>query len=123
MQNAGNTYTAKYLNQLREYAPIYRASFLREILGLIRDGQPAPIKEQPRKVYESIIKIFDGCENSLISNIITYFIQVELPSLENDERAEKARCDAINDLLECLNEKTTREIIALTKHFDVEVQV
>ncbi len=122
MPNAGNTYLAKYLNELREYAPIYRASFLREILELVRDGKPAPQKEPPLYVYKCIVKIFEGSDESLQNNVINYFLQVELPSLEADERAEKARSDAIDDLLECLNEKTTREIIALTRQFESEVQ-
>ncbi len=123
ISTAGYTYLAKYLDELREYAPIYRASFLREILELVRDGKPAPIKGPPLYVYQCITKIFEGCEESLQNNVINYFLQVELPSLEADERAEKARCDAIDEMLECLNDKSAKEIIALTKQFVSEVQV
>jgi hypothetical protein len=120
MSNTGYTFLAKYLNDLREYAPIYRASFLREILELVRDGKPAPNKDPQLCVYESIVKIFEGCEESLQDNILNYFLRVELPSLEADEREEKARCDAIDSLLECVNEKSTKEIIAFTKQLESE---
>ena len=115
MSNAGNTFLAKYLNELREYAPIYHPGFLREILVLIRDNKPMPQKEPQSYVYECIVKIFDDCGESLRDNILNYFLHVELPSLEADEREEKARCDAINYLLECVNDKSTKEIIAFTK--------
>jgi hypothetical protein len=115
MKNAGNTFLAKYLNELREYAPIYHPGFLRNILQLIRDGKPAPQKEPQLYVYECIVKIFEDCGESLRDNILNYFLRVELPSLEADEREEKARCDAINNLLECVNERSTKEIIAFTK--------
>jgi hypothetical protein len=123
ISTAGYTYLAKYLDELREYAPIYRAAFLREILELLRDGKPAPIKGPQLYVYQSISKIFTGCEESLKNNVINYFLQVELPSLQADERTEKARCDAIDELLECLNDKSPKEIIALTKQFTSEVQI
>jgi len=104
------TYLAKYLDELRDYSPIYRAGFLREILEIVRDDRPAPIKEPPLYVHQCISRIFQDSEDSLKRNIINYFLQVELPSLEADERQEKARCDAIDNLLECLNDKSAKEI-------------
>jgi hypothetical protein len=123
MLNVANTRLSKYLDELREYAPIYRASFLREILVLIRDGKPAPTKEPQSCVYECISKIFDGCEAALQDNIINYFLHVELASLEADEREEKAKCDAIDNLLECLNERSAKEIIAITELIEGDVQI
>jgi len=104
------TYLAKYLDELRDYAPIYRAGFLREILEIVRDNRPAPIKDPQLYVHQCILRIFQDSEDSLKRNIINYFLQVELPSLEADERQEKARCDAIDNLLECLNDKSAKEI-------------
>jgi hypothetical protein len=104
------TYLAKYLDELRDYAPIYRAGFLREILEIVRDDRPAPIKDPQLYVHQCISRIFQESEDSLKRNIINYFLQVELPSLEADERQEKARCDAIDNLLECLNDKSAKEI-------------
>jgi hypothetical protein len=118
MQKAVYTYLAKYLNDLREYAPIYRASFLRKILELVRDDKPAPEKDPQLYVYECIFKIFQNSDESLKKNIINYFLQVELPSLEADERQEKARCDAIDNLLECLNDKSAREINDIIKQIE-----
>ena len=112
------TYLAKYLEELREYAPIYRAGFLREILEIVRDKKPAPIKEPPLYVYQCIARIFQDSEDSLKRNIINYFLQVELPSLEADERQEKARCDAIDNLLECLNDKSAKEINDLIRQIE-----
>ena len=120
MLSVENVYLTKYLNALREFAPIYRPGFLRGILEVLRDGKPAPRKERQLQVYESIVKIFDGCEKSLQDNILEYFLHVELPSLEAEEREEKARCDAIENLLECLNERTTREIIEFTELIENE---
>ena len=110
MATAVYTYLAKYLDELREYAPIYRASFLREILELVRDEKPAPEKKTALHVYQSIAEIFNGSEDALKRNIINYFLHVELPSLAADEKAEKARCDAIDSLLECLNDRSAKEI-------------
>lgn len=110
MTTAVYTYLAKYLNELREYAPIYRAAFLREILELVRDDKSAPEKDPQLYVYKCIVKIFHDCEESLKRNVINYFLQVELPSLVADEKQEKARCDAIDSLLECLNDKSAKEI-------------
>ena len=120
MPNTGVTYLAKYLNELREYAPIYRASYLRGILELVRDNKPAPEKEPQLYVYKCIAKIFDDSDDSLKRNIINYFLQVELPSLEADERAEKARCEAIDNLLECLNDKSAKEINDIIKQLEIE---
>ena len=69
-------------------------------------------------VYNSIAKIFEGSDEALKRNIINYFLQVELPSLEADERQEKARCDAIDNLLECLNDKSAKEINDLISLID-----
>ncbi len=115
MQTAIYTYTAKYLDELREYAPIYRASFLREILHSVRDGKPAPEKDPQLYVYRCISKIFQDSDESLRRNTINYFIQVELPSLAAEEQEEKDRCDAIDNLLECLNDKSAKEIKDLIK--------
>ncbi len=112
------TYLAKYLNELRGYAPIYRAFFLREILLNVRDDKPAPDKEPQLYVYRSIAKIFQDSDESLKRNVINYFLQVELPSLAADEKQEKERCDAIDSLLECLNDKSAREINDLRKLFE-----
>ncbi len=104
------THLAKYLDQLREYAPIYRSAFLREILESVRDDRPAPQKEPQSYVYRCIAGIFHDSDASLKRNIINYFLQVELPSLAADEKQEKAKCDAIDNLLECLNDKSAKEI-------------
>ena len=104
------TNLAKYLDQLREYAPIYRAAFLRGILEGVRDERPAPEKDPQSYVYRCIAGIFLDSEPSLKRNIINYFLQVELPSLAEDEKQEKAKCDAIDNLLECLNDKSAKEI-------------
>ena len=110
MQSTVYTYLAKYLDQLREYAPIYRAGFLREILESVRDDRPAPENEPRSYVYNCIAGIFHDSDISLKKNVINYFLQVELPSLAADEKQEKAKCDAIDNLLECLNDKSAREI-------------
>jgi len=110
MQTETYTYTAKYLDELREYAPIYRANYLREILQNVRDGKPAPEKDPQLYVYRCISKIFQDSDESLRRNTINYFLQVELPSLAIEEQDEKARCDAIDNLLECLNDKSAKEI-------------
>ena len=112
------TYLAKYLDELREYAPIYRAGFLREILEGVRDERPAPEKEPQSYVYQSISRIFQDSELSLKRNIINYFLQVELPSLAADEKQEKAKCDAIDNLLECLNDKSAKEIEDLVSQLE-----
>lgn len=112
------THLAKYLDQLREYAPIYRAAFLREILESVRDGKPAPEKEPQSYVYQCIARIFQDSDDSLRRNIVNYFLQVELPSLAADERQEKARCDAIDNLLECLNDKSAKEINDLIRQVE-----
>ena len=118
MSQATYTYLAKYLNELREYAPIYRAGYLRKMLELVRDDMPAPANESSLYVYNSIAKIFEGSDEALKRNIINYFLQVELPSLEADERQEKARCDASDNLLECLNDKSAKEINDLISLID-----
>lgn len=120
MPTAVYTYLAKYLNDLREYAPIYRAGFLREILENVRDDKPAPEREPQLYVYRNIARIFQDTEESLKKNVINYFLQVELPSLEADERQEKARCDAIDNLLECLNDKSAKEINDIRKQIEAE---
>ena len=122
MPTAVYTYLAKYLNELREYAPIYRGSFLRKILEHVRDDKPAPEKDPQLYVYKCILRIFHDAEGSLKRNVINYFLQVELPSLEADERQEKARCDAIDNLLECLNDKSAREINDIRRIIEGEVQ-
>ena len=104
------TYLAKYLNELREYAPIYRAGFLREIVEAVRDNKPAPEKDPQLYVYNCIASIFYETEDSLKKNVINYFLHVELPSLAAEEKQEKARCDAIDSLLETLNDKSAKEI-------------
>jgi hypothetical protein len=116
------TYLAKYLDELREYAPIYRARFLREIAECVRDDKPAPEKDPALYVYKCINKIFKDSEDSLKRNVINYFLQVELPSLEADERAEKAKCDAIDNLLECLNDKSAKEINNLIRQIEGDLQ-
>jgi hypothetical protein len=120
MPTAVYTYLAKYLNELREYAPIYRASYLREIMENVRDNKPAPEREPQLYVHRCITKIFLDSDESLKRNVINYFLQVELPSLEADERQEKARCDAIDNLLECLNDKSAKEINDLRKQIETE---
>jgi hypothetical protein len=115
MQTEVYTYTAKYLDQLREYAPIYRANYLREILQDVRDSKPAPEKDPQLYVYKCISNIFRDADESLRKNTINYFVQVELPSLAAEEQEEKARCDAIDSLLECLNDKSSKEINDLIK--------
>ncbi|MBN2589524.1 MAG: hypothetical protein JXA96_06665 [Sedimentisphaerales bacterium] len=112
------TYLAKYLDQLREYAPIYRAAFLRNILESVRDDKPAPEKEPQSYVYQCIARIFKDSEVSLKRNIINYFLQVELPSLAADEKQEKEKCDAIDNLLECLNDKSAKEISDLINQLE-----
>ena len=112
------TYLAKYLDELREYAPIYRAAFLRNILEGVRDNGPVPEKEPQSYVYQCIARIFQDSEDSLKRNIINYFLQVELPSLAADERQEKAKCDAIDSLLESLNDKSAKEINDLIRQLE-----
>jgi len=112
------TYLAKYLDELREYAPIYRANFLREILELVRDDMPEPEKEPKLYVYKCIASIFYDSEESLKRNVINYFLHVELPSLAAEEKQEKARCDAIDNLLGCLNDKSAKEINDITRQLD-----
>ena len=122
MPTAVYTYLAKYLDELREYAPIYRARFLREIVERVRDDRPAPEKDPALYVYKCIYKIFEDSDDSLKRNVINYFLQVELPSLEADERAEKAKCDAIDNLLECLNDKSAKEINDLLRQIEGDMQ-
>jgi hypothetical protein len=104
------TNLAKYLDQLREYAPIFRAGFLREMLESVRDDKPVPQKDPQSYVYKCIAGIFHDSDAALKRNIVNYFLQVELPSLAADEKQEKAKCDAIDNLLECLNDKSAKEI-------------
>lgn len=122
MPTAVYTYLAKYLDELREYAPIYRARFLREMVERVRDDMPAPEKDPALYVYRCIYKIFEDSDDSLKRNVINYFLQVEIPSLEADERAEKAKSDAIDNLLEYLNDKSAKEINDLTRQIEGDMQ-
>jgi len=107
------------LEKLREDIGLYyRASFQREILELIRDDKPIPPDADEHYAYraKAVNEQFEGCSKSFRRKVINQYLTKVLPEMEAKQREEDADQEAYDNLLNYLgNNKTTEEVVALTK--------
>jgi len=105
------------LEKLRtEDIGLYRASCQRAILELVRDEQPIPPNEHYIFRAKTINERFEGCSKSFGRKVINQYLTKVLPEMEAKQREEDAEQEAYDNLINYLaNNKTTAEVVALTK--------
>jgi len=104
------------LEKLRtEDIGLYRASFQREFLELIRDDKPIPSEEHYQFKAKVINERFEGCSKSFRRKVIDQYLTTVLPEMEAEQQKEDAEQEAYDNLLNSLSNKTTAEVVALTK--------
>ena len=95
---------------------LYRASFQRKVLELIRDDKPIPSEEHFTFKAKVINERFEGCSKSFRRKVIDQYLTKVLPEMEAKQREEDAEQEAYDNLLNYLgNNKTTEELVTLTE--------
>ena len=98
------------------FGAAYIATYQRKILELVKSDLPTPFGDKDTEyIYGTIVKFFDGCSEHFRNKCIEQYLTKVLPPMEVEQQAEEAREKAVNDLLDFLDNKSTDEIIALTK--------
>lgn len=106
-----------FVEKLRtEDIGLYRASFQRESLELVRDDKPIPIEKHHALRAKIINERFEGCSKSFQRKVINQYLTTVLSEMEAEQQKEDAEQEAYGNLMSYLsNNKTTAEVITLTK--------
>ena len=74
----------------------HTAAFQKQVLGLIRDGQPLSLELSDMHYYtiEQVVKQFYGCSMAIYQNVIDRYIDEILPGIEAEQERIEAEQDA-----------------------------
>jgi len=98
------------------FGAAYIATYQRKILELVKNDLPTPFGDKDAEyIYGTIVKFFDGCTENFRNACIQQYLKNVLPAMEAEQKSEEARQEALDDLLDSLDDKSTDEVIALTK--------
>jgi len=77
---------------------LYRASFQREVLELMRDDKPIPTEEHYTFKAKTVNERFEGCSEDFQRQVIDEYLTKVLPEMEAEQQKEDAEQEAYDNL-------------------------